>query len=107
MIRMARDSRRAAGPKALLVPNRVDPQHRDHPATDAAPRRADRALGAHGPRAAADHVEAFATGDWIGGHAPDSPATRDVLTLAEALEELLGTQRGTYFEAVPAMHTTV
>ena len=53
MIDVARASRRRGAPVALLVPNRVDPD--DLPGGGRRPLRADRAPGAHGPRAARAH----------------------------------------------------
>ena len=104
MIEVARASRRYRAPVALLVPNRVDPDDLREPAG-----ALFELIERRGPtvRERQQHIEAFATGNWIGGHAPASPATRDVLMLAEALEELLGIERrGAYFEAAPAAHTT-
>ena len=65
MIEVARASRRHRPPVALLVPNRVDP---DDFGAGRRPLRAHRAPGTDGPRVA-QHIEAFATGNWIGGHA--------------------------------------
>jgi chromosome partitioning protein len=99
MIEVAGASRRRRAPVALLVPNRVDPD---------APQEAAGALSElverRGPtlHERHEHIEACATGNWIGAHAPDSPATLDILTLADALEELLGIPRGTRFESMPA-----
>jgi chromosome partitioning protein len=105
MIRMTRESRPGRKPKGLLVLNRVDAQSCVQPATEAAlAEMAER--WAPPVRQHADHVEAFATGDWIGGHAPDSLATLDILALADALEELLGIEQGTQLEAAAAAHAT-
>jgi hypothetical protein len=104
MIEVARASRRHRAPVTLLVPNRVDPGDLREPAG-----ALFELIERRGPtvRERQQHIEAFATGNWIGGHAPASPATRDVLMLAEALEELLGIERRrAYFEAAPAAHTT-
>jgi hypothetical protein len=105
MIRMTRESRPGRKPKGLLVLNRVDAQRCEQPATEAAlAEMAERwapLIQQH-----ADHVEAFATGDWIGGRAPDSPATLDILALADAVEELLGIERGAQLEAATAAHAT-
>ena len=98
MIRMARESRPGRRPKGLLVLNRVDPQRRDQPATDAALAEMTERW-APPVRQHADHVEAFATGDWIGGHVPDSPATLDILALAEALEDTSGHPAGHPFRS--------
>jgi chromosome partitioning protein len=101
MIEVARANRRRRAPAALLVPNRVVPDD------------LQQTVGAFSelvePRGPAvqerqEHVEAFATGNWIGGHAPAATATRDVLGLADALEELLGIERSAHFEAVLTAH---
>jgi hypothetical protein len=105
MIRMTRESRPGRRPKGLLVLNRVDARRGDQPATEAALAEMTERW-APPVRQHADHVEAFATGDWVGGHAPDSPATLDILALADALEELLGVAQGTQSEAAPLLHAT-
>ena len=89
MIDVARGSRRRGAPVALLVPNRVDPD--DLPETAGAifelvERRGPTVHERH------EHIEAFATGNWIGGHAPDSPAMHEVLALADAVRLLLDLQ---------------
>ena len=98
MVRMTRESRPGRKPKGLLVLNRADAQRRDQPATEAALAEMTERW-APPIRQHPDHVEAFATGDWIGGHAPDSPATLDILALADALEDLLGVERGVPFRS--------
>jgi chromosome partitioning protein len=105
MIRMTRESRRGRKPKGLLVLNRADAQRGDQPATETALAEMTERW-APPIRQHSDHVEAFATGDWIGGFAPESPATMDLLALADALEELLGIERGVRFEAAAAAHAT-
>ena len=88
MARMTRESRAGRKPKGLLVPNRVDPEGHYDPATQAAfARLAER--WAPELRHDARHVDAFATGTWIGDHAPRSTASADVLALAATVEELL------------------
>ena len=88
MIRMTRESRRDGKPKALLVPNRADPEAEHHEATRAA---ADRLHERWAPpvRRHIDHVDAFALGSWTGRYAPSSPATADILALADAVEQIL------------------
>jgi chromosome partitioning protein len=88
MARMTRESRAGRKPKGLLVPNRVDPEGHYDPATQAAfARLAER--WAPELRHDVRHVDAFATGTWIGDHAPRSTASAEVLALAATLEELL------------------
>ena len=89
---MTRESRAGRRPKGLLVPNRVDPEAYYDPATQAAVAK----LAEHwAPELRQDvrHVDAFATGTWIGDHAPRSTASGDVLALADAVEELLEIKR--------------
>jgi chromosome partitioning protein len=87
--RMTRESRAGRRPKGLLVPNRVDPEGHYDAATQAAfATLAER--WAPEIRHDVHHVDAFATGRWIGDHAPRSSATADVLALARAVAELLG-----------------
>jgi chromosome partitioning protein len=101
MIEVTHASRRHRVPVAVLVPNRVDPGDL-RKSTGAVFELIERP----GPtvRERQEHVEAFATGNWIGGHAPNCPATRDVLALADALEEFLGIERRGHFEAVLTSH---
>lgn len=89
MIRIARESRRDGRPRALLVPNRTDPDAEHHEATPAA---ADRLHERWAPpvRRHIDHVDAFALGSWTGRYAPNSEATADILALADAVEKMLG-----------------
>jgi chromosome partitioning protein len=93
MIRMTRESRRDGKPKALLVPNRTDPDAEYHEATRAA---ADRLHERWAPpvRQHVDHVDAFALGSWTGRYAPSSQATADILALADAVEQILGIAPG-------------
>lgn len=86
IIEVTRASRPRRAPMALLVPNRIDP-HRLDQAADALSDLAERR--APGVRQHADHVEAFATGQSSGQYAPDSPATQDILALADAAQLLL------------------
>jgi chromosome partitioning protein len=101
MIEVARGSRGRRAPVALLVPNRVAPDDFREPAS-----ALFELIERRGPaiRERQEHVEAFASGNWIGGHAPNCPATRDVLALADALEELLPIERRGHFEAVLTSH---
>ena len=86
MIEVTRASRPRRTPKALLVPNRVEASRLEH---------TGKALSGvserRGPtvRQRDEHIEAFAAGNWIGRHAPESPATQDILALAEAVQLLL------------------
>jgi chromosome partitioning protein len=92
MARMTRESRAGRKPKGLLVPNRVDPEAYYDPATQAAVAKlAER--WAPELRQDVRHVDAFATGTWIGDHAPRSTASGDVLALADAVEKLLEIER--------------
>jgi chromosome partitioning protein len=103
MARITRESRRNRGPQGVLVPNRVDPRGRYHQATQNAVRGlAER--WAPRIRHHVDHVDAFATGHWIGGYAPESKATLDILALADTVVPLLGmAQTANYEEAqIPA-----
>ena len=88
-IRITRESRPAGRPKALLVPNRVDFQGDYNAATEKA---VDSLNERWAPpvRQHTDHVNAFAVGNWTGGYAPDSPATSDILALADAAQAMLG-----------------
>jgi chromosome partitioning protein len=104
MIETARASRRRRAPVALLVPNLADPHDRREAAGAASELVERRGPTLHERH---EHIEACATGNWVGGHAPHSPATREVLALADALEELLGIERGTRFEAALAEHATI
>ncbi|MGH6897805.1 MAG: AAA family ATPase [Geminicoccaceae bacterium] len=88
MARMTRESRAGRKPKGLLVPNRVDPEGHYGPATQAAVAKlAER--WAPELRHDVRHVDAFATGTWIGHHAPRSTPSLEVLALAAALEDVL------------------
>jgi cellulose biosynthesis protein BcsQ len=104
MIETARASRRRRAPVALLVPNLADPHDRREAAGAASELVERRGPTLHERH---EHIEACATGNWVGGHAPHSLATREVLALADALEELLGIERGTRFEAALAEHATI
>ena len=104
MIRTTRESRPGRRPKALLVPNRVDPQLSDHRSTPAAAVEMAEPW-APAIRQHADHVEAVAAGLWTGEYAPDSPAALDIQALADALEGVLGIEPLTPSEATPAAHT--
>jgi chromosome partitioning protein len=88
-IRIARESRPEGRPKALLVPNKVDSQGDYNAATETA---VDSLHERWAPpvRQHTDHVNAFAVGDWTGGYAPNSPATSDILALADAAQAMLG-----------------
>jgi cellulose biosynthesis protein BcsQ len=103
MIEVARTSRRRAAPMALLVPNRIDPDDLEETA-GAFPELVER----RGPtlRERREHMAAFAAGDWIGAHAPASPAARDVLALVDALQEILKIERVAAFQAARAAHAT-
>ena len=86
MIEVARASRHRRAPLALLVPNRVRGKGLEGALLESAERQ--------GPAVheRPEHIEAFATGNWIGEHAPDSLATRDFLALASAVQVLLDVQ---------------
>jgi chromosome partitioning protein len=105
MIEVTRASRPRRTPIALVVPNRADAPQRRQGTVAALSEIGER----QGPpvHQHADHIEAFAAGDWIGQHAPESPATRDILALADALEGVLGTRRGLPVEAAPSARATV
>jgi chromosome partitioning protein len=106
MIRMTRESRPGRKPKALLVPNRVESQRGDQLGTEAALSEiAERRAPAIRQRA--EYAEAFAMGDWIGRHAPASPATLDILALADALEGALEIERRVQVEAAAVARATV
>lgn len=100
MIEVARASRRRGAPMVLLVPNRVHDEGLEG-GTGALLETVER----RGPAVHArhEHVEACASGNWIGGYAPSSPAARDVLALADALEALLAIGRSADFEAARAV----
>ncbi|HEX2478576.1 MAG TPA: ParA family protein [Geminicoccaceae bacterium] len=101
MIDVARTSRRPGAPMALLVPNRVDAEDLEE-----AGGALSELLERRGPAVHEwhEHIEACAGGNWIGGYAPNSPATHEVLALADALEELLAIERRAPVEAVLAAH---
>jgi chromosome partitioning protein len=91
-IRIARETRHANRPKALLVPNRVDLQGHYNQATEAA---VDSLHERWAPpiRYHTDHVNAFAVGDWVGAYAPASPAAQDIRALTDAALAMLGLER--------------
>jgi chromosome partitioning protein len=101
MIDVARTSRRPGAPMALLVPNRVDAEDLEE-----AGGALSELLERRGPAVHEwhEHIEACASRNWIGGYAPNSPATHEVLALADALEELLAIERRAPVEAVLAAH---
>jgi chromosome partitioning protein len=101
MIRMTRESRQGRKPKGLLVLNRIDPERGEQPATEAALAEMTERW-APPVQQHPDHVEACARGDWIGGHAPGSPAAQDIFALADAVEDLLGIERSTRCAATAA-----
>jgi chromosome partitioning protein len=89
MIDVARTSRRCGAPMALLVPNRVDADELEEaggPLSELLERRGPALPERH------EHIEACASGNWTGGYAPSSPATQDILALAEAVRLLLDLQ---------------
>ena len=65
MVRLTRESRRDGRPKALLVPNKVDPRGAYNAATEAA---VDSLHERWAPQLHhhTDHVNAFAVGEWTG-----------------------------------------
>ena len=96
MIEVTRASRPRRTPMALLVPNRVEASRLGHMG-EALSGLSER----RGPtvRQLREHIEAFAAGSWIGRHAPDSPATQNILALADAVQLLLNMPPGTDTEA--------
>jgi chromosome partitioning protein len=89
MIDVARTSRRRGAPLALLVPNRVDADELDEAGgalSELLERRGPTLCERH------EHIEACASGNWTGGYAPNSPATHDILALADAVRRLLEPQ---------------
>ena len=88
-IRITRESRPDGRPKALLVANKVDFRGAYSPATEKA---VDSLSERWAPpvRQHTDHVNAFAVGTWTGVYAPTSPATTDILALADAAQAMLG-----------------
>jgi chromosome partitioning protein len=106
MIRITRESRPGRKPKGILVPNRVESQHGEQLGTE--PVRNDMAVyQAPAIRQRAEHIQACAIGEWVGRHAPASPAALDILALADALEGVLGIERGVQCEAASAAHAAV
>jgi chromosome partitioning protein len=89
MIRTSRESRREGSPKALLVPSRGGSAAAGHDPTGAAIASLHERW-ATPVRQHADHVTACALGSWTGRYAPASAATRDLLALADVVEQLLG-----------------
>jgi chromosome partitioning protein len=96
MIELARTSRRRAAPMTLVVPNRVGGDEAAGALSELGERRTPALRERH------EHIAASAAGDWIGGHAPASPAAQDVLALGAALEQLLTSGRGADLEATGA-----
>jgi chromosome partitioning protein len=88
MARMTRESRAARRPKGLLVPNRVDPTSHYDAATKAAVAGLTERWSPE-LHQEVRHVEAFATGTWIGQQAPRSSVSLEVLALVDAIERLL------------------
>jgi chromosome partitioning protein len=106
MIHTTRESRSGRKPTGVLMPNRVEAQHQDRLVPEAAlAEMVER--WAPAVRQHADHGEAVASGQWTGEYAPDSPATRDIEALADALEELLAIERRPRADAAPAAHATL
>jgi chromosome partitioning protein len=92
VIRTTRESRPGGKPRALLAPNRIDPELGQYPGAQAAPAEmAER--WAPAVRQHVDHVAAVAAGQWTGQYAPNSPATHDIQALANVLEGVLGIER--------------
>jgi chromosome partitioning protein len=89
MVRMTREARGGGRPRALLVPNRLDPRGRYDDATRDA---VDRLQERWGPPISldTDFVNAFAARSWVGGYAPAGRATREIQALADAASHLLG-----------------
>ena len=89
MVRLTRESRRDGRPKALLVPNKVDPRGAYNAATEAA---VDSLHERWAPQLHhhTDHVNAFAVGEWIGSYAPGSAAAAEIRALADAAQAMLG-----------------
>jgi chromosome partitioning protein len=89
LVREAREARREGRPAALLVPNRIDPKaHYDDATRESFTRLRERwgpSINLH-----MEHGSAFARGVWIGQHAPDSEAAREIFALAVAVAERLG-----------------
>jgi len=92
LLRMTRETRPGAMPRALLVPNRVD--HRG--LYDAATQRAVESLHerwAPPVTLDTDFVNAYAAGGWVGSYAPKGRAAGEIETLADAVWAVLGTAR--------------
>lgn len=89
MVRMTREARGGGRPRALLVPNRLDPRGRYDEATRAA---VDRLQECWGPAISldSDFVNAFAAGSWVGAYAPARRAAREIQGLADTACALLG-----------------
>jgi chromosome partitioning protein len=100
-IRITRESRPDGRPKALLVANKVDFRGSYDPATEKA---VDSLSERWAPpvRQHTDHVNAFAAGTWTGVYAPTSPATTDILALADAVQAMLGIAPGSGSSTGPA-----
>jgi len=94
LVREAREARRGdSRPAALLVPNRVDPNaHHDDATRDAFACLRER--WAPTVHQHTQHGAAFAAGRWIGDHAPGSPAEKEIVALAAAVEERLSLPTG-------------
>lgn len=88
LLRRARAIRGADQPACLLVPSRVDKR-------TAIGRRIQGTLERFGLRVGpairqrSAHIEAFDAGAWIGAHAPNSPAHREINQLKERVLEIL------------------
>lgn len=89
LVRTTRETRGGRRPRALLVPNKVDP----HGQYDEATQRAVEGLRERwAPPISQDtaHVNAFAAGTWTGAYAPQSLAARELEQLTDAVEAMLG-----------------
>jgi chromosome partitioning protein len=88
LLRRARAVRGADQPACLLVPSRVDRRTSIGRRIQDTLRRFNLSVGPP-IRQRAAHAEAFDAGAWVGEHAPNSPAHREVEHLKESVLETL------------------
>lgn len=86
LVHTARAARRDGGPKALMVPSRVDTRTRAGQEIAAALERFGEPVGPAIHQRAA-FVDAFSAGQWIGDYAPTSSARADIAALATAVRK--------------------
>jgi chromosome partitioning protein len=87
LLHTARAARRDSGPKALMVPSRVDSRTRAGQEIASALKRFGEPVGPPIHQRMA-FVDAFSAGQWIGDYAPTSTAHADIVSLANAVRKV-------------------